>query len=104
VFAIIKSGGRQVKVGPGSVVEIDRIDGQPGQEVTLDQVLMVARDGGEVLTGSPFVEGAKVVALVEGETRGPKIRVFMKKRRKGSRKTRGHRSTYTRVQVKDILL
>lgn len=104
MFAIIKSGGRQVKVGPGSVVDIDRIDGQPGQEVTLDQVLMVARDGGEVVTGAPVIEGAKVVALVEGETRGPKIRVFKKKRRKGFRKTHGHRSTYTRVQVKDILL
>ena len=104
MFAIIKSGGRQVKVGPGSVVEIDRIECAPGEEVTLDQVLLVSRDGGEVVTGTPVVAGARVVATVEGETRGPKIRVFKKKRRKGFRKTHGHRSTFTKVQVKDILL
>ncbi|HEU4935533.1 MAG TPA: 50S ribosomal protein L21 [Vicinamibacterales bacterium] len=104
VFAIIQAGGRQVKVNPGSVVTIDRVDAEVGKEITFEQVLFLEKDGGEVLAGAPFVANAKVVGVVDGEARGPKIRVFRKKRRKGFRKTRGHRSTYTRVRVTDIVI
>ncbi|PYR61133.1 MAG: 50S ribosomal protein L21 [Acidobacteria bacterium] len=104
VFAIIQSGGRQVKVTPGSVVTVDRIDAKQGEEVSIDRVLFLEKDGGEVLAGSPFVANVKVVGIVDGETRGPKIRVFKKKRRKGMRRTKGHRSTLTRIRVKDILI
>ena len=104
MFAIIQSGGRQVKVVPGEVITVDRIDLPAGQEVSIEQVLVLEKDGGEVLAGSPFVANAKVVGVVDGESRGPKIRVFKKKRRKGMRRTKGHRATYTRVRVKDILL
>jgi large subunit ribosomal protein L21 len=103
VFAIIQTGGRQVKVNPGSVVTLDRFEAEVGKEVTFDQVLFLEKDGGEMLAGAPFVANAKVVGIVDGESRGPKIRVFKKKRRKGFRKTRGHRSTYTRVRVTDIV-
>jgi large subunit ribosomal protein L21 len=102
VFAIIQSGGRQVKVTPGSVIEVDRVDAKPGDEVSIDRVLFLEKDGGEVLAGSPFVANVKVLGVVDSESRGPKIRVFMKKRRKGSRRTHGHRSTLTRVRVTDI--
>lgn len=104
MFAIIQAGSRQVKVNPGSVVTLDRVDAEVGKEITFDQVLFLEKDGGEMLAGAPFVANAKVVAVVDGETRGPKIRVFRKKRRKGFRKTRGHRSTYTRVRVTDIVI
>jgi large subunit ribosomal protein L21 len=105
VYAIIQSGGRQVKVGPGMYVTVDRVEGvSAGDQVTIDQVLLVGKDGGEVLAGSPFVANARVVALVEGESRGPKIRVFRKKRRKGFRRTKGHRSTLTRVLIKEIVV
>jgi len=104
VFAIIQAGGRQVKVNPGSVVTLDRVDAEDGKEITFEQVLFLEKDGGEVLAGAPFVANAKVVGVVDGESRGPKIRVFRKKRRKGFRKTRGHRSTYTRVRVTDIVI
>lgn len=107
MFAIIQSGGRQVKVAAGSIVEVDRIDAQPGDEVSIDRVLFVQKDdkdGGEVLAGSPFVANAKILGIVEGESRGPKIRVFKKKRRKGMRRTKGHRSTFTRVRIKDIVV
>jgi large subunit ribosomal protein L21 len=104
VFAIIQSGGRQVKVIPGSVITVDRIDVEAGQEVSIDQVLVLEKDGGEVLAGSPFVANVKVVGVVDGESRGPKIRVFKKKRRKGMRRTKGHRSTYTRVRITDIVV
>jgi large subunit ribosomal protein L21 len=104
VFAIIQSGGRQVKVTPGAVVTVDRVDAQPGQEFSIDTVLLLEKDGGEVLAGSPFVADARVVGVVEGESRGPKIRVFKKKRRKGMRRTRGHRSTYTKIRITDIVI
>ena len=104
MFAIIQAGGRQVKVNPGSIVTLDRVNAEVGKEITFDQVLFLEKDGGEMLAGAPFVANAKVVGVVDGESRGPKIRVFRKKRRKGFRKTRGHRSTYTRVRVTDILI
>jgi large subunit ribosomal protein L21 len=103
VYAIIKSGGHQVKVTPGATITVDRVQANAGDEVSLtDNILLVGKDGGEILAGTPFVSGAKVHAVVEGETRGPKIRVFKKKRRKGMRRTKGHRSTYTRVRVTGI--
>ena len=104
MFAIIESGGRQIKVSPGSVVEVDRIDAQAGDEVSIDRVLFLERDGGEVFAGAPFVANAKVLGVIDGESRGPKIRVFKKKRRKGMRRTKGHRSTLTRVRIKEILV
>ncbi len=104
MFAIIQSGGRQVKVSPDSVVTVDRVDAEVGKEITFDQVLFLEKDGGEMLAGAPFVANVKVVGIVEGESRGPKIRVFKKKRRKGFRKTRGHRSTYTVIRVTDIVV
>lgn len=102
MYAIIKSGGRQIKVTPGSIVEVDRVEFQPGDEVTITDVLLVATDGGEVTAGAPYVPNARVVGVVEGESRGPKIRIFKKKRRKGYRRTKGFRSTLTRVRIKGI--
>ena len=102
MYAIIQAGGRQVKVTPGGVVTVDGTAGEPGADVTFDQVLFLAKDGGELLAGAPFVGGAKVLGVVDGESRGPKVRVFKKKRRKGFRKQAGHRAFYTRVRITDI--
>jgi large subunit ribosomal protein L21 len=104
VYAIVQCGGHQVKMIPGATLVVDKIDGEKGAEVSFDQVLMVEKDGGELMAGAPFLAGARVVAVVDGVARGPKIRVFKKKRRKGMRRTKGHRSTYTRVTVRDIVL
>ena len=104
MYAIIQTSGRQIRVTPGGFATIDGTAGEPGAELTIGQVLLVEKDGGEVLAGAPFVADARVLAVVEGETRGPKIRVFKKKRRKGMRRTKGHRAVYTRVRIKDILL
>ena len=104
MYAIVQAGGRQHKVTPGTVVVIDGTAGQPGAELTLEHVLLVETDGGEVIAGAPFVANARIVAVVDGETRGPKIRVFKKKRRKGMRRTKGHRATFTRLRITDILL
>jgi large subunit ribosomal protein L21 len=104
VYAIVQCGGHQVKMTPGETLVVDRFDGEKGVEVNFDQVLMVEKDGGELMAGAPFLAGARVVAVVDGVARGPKIRVFKKKRRKGMRRTIGHRSTYTRVTVREIVL
>ena len=102
MYAIIQSRGRQLKVSPGAVVEVDGRLGDNGTEMTLEHVLLVEKDTGEVLAGAPFVANARIVGVVEGESRGPKLRVFKKKRRKGFRKTRGHRSIFTRMRITDI--
>jgi large subunit ribosomal protein L21 len=104
VYAIIQSGGRQLRVSPGVTVEVDHFPAAAGDEVSVTNVLFVSTDAGEIVAGTPFVTGAKVVAVVEGESRGPKIRVFKKKRRKGMRRTRGHRSVFTLLRVKEILV
>ena len=102
MYAIIQAGGRQIKVAPGATVELDGKAAEAGKKVIFEQVLFLAKDGGELLAGAPFVAGAKVLGVVDGEARGPKIRVFKKKRRKGFRKTMGHRAFYTRVRITDI--
>ena len=102
VYAIIQTRGRQVKVSPGAIIEIDGTPGELGSEFTFEQVLLVEKDAGDIVAGAPFVANAKVIGVVDGESRGPKLRVFKKKRRKGFRKTRGHRSVLTRVRITDI--
>jgi large subunit ribosomal protein L21 len=104
MYAIIQAGSHQFKVTPGGFAIVPGTAGAPGDELALLQVLLVEKDGGEILAGSPFVAAAKVLVVVEGETRGPKIRVFKKKRRKGMRRTKGHRAVYTRVRIKDIVV
>jgi large subunit ribosomal protein L21 len=104
MYAIIESAGHQLKVTPGGLATLAGTAGEPGDEVTLDHVLLVEKDGGEVLAGAPYVANARVIAVVDGETMGPKIRVFKKKRRKGMRRTKGHRAVFTTVRIKDILL
>jgi large subunit ribosomal protein L21 len=102
VYAIIQTRGRQLKVTPGAVVEVDGTPGETGSEFTFEQVLLIEKDAGDIVAGAPFVANAKVLGVVDGEARGPKLRVFKKKRRKGFRKTRGHRSIFTRVRITDI--
>ena len=102
MFAIIQSGGHQLKVSPGTVVTVDGTIAEPGAQVTLEQVLLVERDGGEVLAGAPYVANARLVGIVDGEARGPKICVFKKKRRKNYRRRHGHRQAITTVRVTEI--
>jgi large subunit ribosomal protein L21 len=102
MYAIIQTGSHQVKVSPGGFAIVPGTVAEPGTNVTLEEVLLVEKDGGEILAGAPYVANAKIHAVVEGETRGPKIRVFKKKRRKGMRRTKGHRAVFTRVRITDI--
>jgi large subunit ribosomal protein L21 len=102
MFAIVEAGGRQEKVEPGVLVIVDRLDAEPGAEITFDRVLLVETQGGDIVTGKPYVDGASVTGVVEAQTRAKKIRVFKMKRRKHYRRTKGHRTFQTRVRVKAI--
>lgn len=101
MYALIETGGKQYRVAPGDVLDVERVAGAEGESVEFDRVLLVAGDDG-VTVGTPTVEGAKVQASVVGEVRGPKIRVFKFKRRKGYRRTRGHRQDLLRVRIDGI--
>ena len=107
-YAIIQSGGRQVRVEPGAVVAVDHLpdtdehdDGAADRTITFDKVLFLGEDGSYV-TGSPHVTGARVTGVIEGDALGKKIRVFTKKRRGGMRRTIGHRTRFTRVRITGI--
>lgn len=104
MFAIVEAGGRQEKVIPGALVTVDRLDAEPGGEVTFDKVLLVEGDDGTIVTGTPYVKGASVTGIVEAQKKDKKIRVFKTKRRKGYRRTKGHRTLLTQVRVKEIRL
>lgn len=103
MYAVIETGGKQYRVQAGDVIEVERLPAEEGKSVRFDRVLLVAGDGVHEV-GSPTVAGAVVSASPVGETRGPKIRVFKKKRRKGYRRTHGHRQDLTRLRIDDIQL
>jgi large subunit ribosomal protein L21 len=102
MFAIVEAGGRQEKVEPGALVVVDKLEADPGTEITFDRVLLVETADGGVVTGQPYVTGASVTAVVEAQSKGKKIRVFKMKRRKQYRRTKGHRTLQTRVRVTSI--
>lgn len=102
MFAIVKAGGRQERVATGDVITVDRLDVEPGAEITFDKVLLVSHEDGSVATGSPYLDGATVSAVVEAQTQDKKIRVFKMKRRKQYRRTQGHRTQLTQVKVTSI--
>jgi large subunit ribosomal protein L21 len=102
MFAIIKAGGRQVRVQPGETVRLDSLSAEPGAAYENDQVLAVSKEDGELLVGTPTVAGAKVVGTIVDHRKDKKVIVFKRKRRKGYRKTQGHRQQRTLVKIESI--
>src|SRR4029078_5265212 len=101
MFAVIRTGGKQYLVAPNDVIEIEKIAGNPGDIVELGEVLLLGGD--EPKAGKPLISGALVAAEVVEQGRGEKIIVFKKKRRKGYRRTKGHRQLLTTVRITEIL-
>lgn len=101
MYAVIQTGGKQYKVAPGDVVNVEMFGAKPGDIVELKDVFMVA-DGDKISVGKPALASAKVTAEVLDEVRGPKLLIFKHRRRKNFRKTTGHRQTYTALRVKEI--
>jgi large subunit ribosomal protein L21 len=101
MFAVFKTGGKQYRVAAEDVLKVDKVKGEPGEIVEFSEVLAV---GGDSLTiGAPTVAGATVAAEVLDQARGPKIIAFKKRRRKNSRRKRGHRQEFTLVRITEIL-
>ncbi len=102
MHAVIKTGGKQYVVKPGDIIDIEKISGEPGEEINFEEVLLVSADGEDVKVGSPVVESAKVEGKIIRQKKGEKIVVFKFKRRKGYRKKAGHRQNLTSVEITSI--
>ena len=102
MYAVIRTGGKQYRVAPDDVIEIERLAANAGDQIQFDEVLMVAGDGG-VAFGAPLVVGATVAGEVKALTRGPKLIIFKKRRRKHFRRKNGHRQDLMEVRITEIL-
>jgi large subunit ribosomal protein L21 len=102
VFAVIETGGKQYKVAVGDTVDVEKLVGKPGDKVELGNVLLVS-DEESLKVGQPMVEGAKVVGTIVAQDRARKIVVFKYKPKKRYRRKTGHRQSFTRLTVDQIV-
>ena len=101
MYSVIKTGGKQHRVSEGDVLKVEKLEGQKGDAVVFEEVLLVSKED-QTRVGTPVVEGAKVVGEIVHQGKGPKIIIFKKKRRKGFLKKTGHRQPLTQVRIKEI--
>ncbi|PID38680.1 MAG: 50S ribosomal protein L21 [Proteobacteria bacterium] len=101
MYAVVKTGGKQYRVAEGDVVKVEKLDGEPGQSVEFDEVLLV-NTGSNVVVGKPTIAGAKVAAEIVDQDRDRKILVFKYKRRKRYRRKSGHRQAFTALKITGI--
>ncbi len=103
MYAVIETGGKQYRVQPGDIIDVELLHSvtEEEPEVVFDRVLLVD-DSGDLKVGNPVVDGAQVNGVRLAETRGPKVTVFKMKRRKGYRRKNGHRQDLLRVRIQDI--
>jgi large subunit ribosomal protein L21 len=101
MYAVIKTGGKQYRVSQGDRIRVEKLPGEVGADITLDEVLMLGGD--KVSVGAPLVSGASVSAKIVAQDRAKKIIVFKYKRRKGYRRKYGHRQPYTELEITGVL-
>jgi large subunit ribosomal protein L21 len=101
MYAVIKTGGKQYRVAPDDVITVERLEGEAGGALTLSEVLMVADDG-SLKVGTPMLAGATVSATIVEQTRGDKVLIFKKRRRKHYRRKNGHRQDLTVLKITGI--
>lgn len=101
MYAVVKTGGKQYRVAEGDTIFVEKLDVTEGDNITLDEVLLLSNDG-KVTVGNPTVSGAKVKAKVEGQRKSKKITVFKYKPKKNYRKKTGHRQPYTKLVIEKI--
>jgi large subunit ribosomal protein L21 len=101
MYAVINTGGKQYKVSPGDIVRVESLEGQKGDMIEIKDVFMIV-DGDSVSVGKPALASAKITAEVMEQGRGEKLLIFKHRRRKGYRRTNGHRQNYTAIKVKEI--
>jgi large subunit ribosomal protein L21 len=100
-YAVIQTGGKQYRVAEGDVIEVEKLDVEPGTDAKFEQVLLVSDDD-NLSIGMPLVAGAAVTAEVVEQTKAPKVVAFKFRRRKGYHRTVGHRRQLTRLKIKTI--
>jgi large subunit ribosomal protein L21 len=101
MFAVIKAGGKQYKVAENQVLKVEGVAGEPGTIVQIGEVIMLGGDPPQL--GSPLISGASVAAEIIEHGRGPKVIAFKKRRRKNSRRKRGHRQDFVLIRISEIL-
>ena len=101
MYALVKTGGKQYRVAKNDTILVDRLVAEEGEQVILRDIVMLG-DGDKITVGTPLVDGAAVSATVVRQTRGPKIIIFRRKRRKNHRRTQGHRQDLTLLMIDDI--
>ncbi len=101
MYAIVRTGGKQYQVTNGDLLRVEKLNGNVGDTIELQDVLMVVNEG-DVTIGQPLVENAKVIATIAEQGRAKKIIVFKKKKRKGYRLKNGHRQSYTAIKINEI--
>lgn len=102
MYAVIKAGGKQYKVSEGDVIKIEKVAGETGDAVELQEVLLVV-DSEQVKIGQPLVADAKVIGNIANQGKAKKLIIFKHKKRKGYRKKQGHRQTFTSVKINKII-
>lgn len=102
MYAIVETGGKQIRVAEGEVIRVEKLTAQVGDTVVLDKVLAIGKDDGDLVVGTPVVAGAKLTAKVLEQGKGPKIRIFKYKNKTNSRRTKGHRQPFTKLQIEKI--
>lgn len=101
MYAVVRTGGKQYRLGPGDIVEVEKLEGNVGDEITLGDILMVV-NGESVRVGQPNVEGATVTARITGQYRGNKIRIMRYRPKKRIRVRKGHRQYLTRLEIRSV--
>ncbi|NLO21358.1 MAG: 50S ribosomal protein L21 [Syntrophomonadaceae bacterium] len=102
MYALIQTGGKQYKVSEGTIVKIEKVEGEAGSNVVLDQVLMINDENGIVQIGNPLLENARITAKILEQGKNKKIIVYKYKKRKNYRRKQGHRQPYTRLLIEKI--
>ncbi len=102
MYAIIETGGKQIKVKPGDTVKIEKLSTEPGQEIIFDKVLCL-KDNADVKFGNPYLEGVKVKAEVVETAKDKKVLVYRPPTKKSIPKLKGHRQWYTKIRIKEII-
>jgi large subunit ribosomal protein L21 len=103
VYAVVRSGARQYRASVGDTIVVEQVSVEVGQQLEMDEVLLVA-DGEHIEVGRPTVGGAKMLATVVAQEKGPKIQIFKYRPRKRYRRRAGHRQRYTRLRVDEIVM
>ncbi len=102
MYAVIHTGGKQYRVEPGSTIKVEKIESAAGDKVEITAVSLIRNDEGSLVLGTPWIEGARVLATVIGQKQDKKVRIFKKKKRKQYKRTTGHRQEFTSIRIEQI--